>query len=80
MKANSLNERVFAQFCENNIEHYKTLVFHTEVTWLLKSNNLERLMNIWKPLKVLLNQQAKTAQEIESKYFISVIFSLLQEA
>ena len=41
-KANSLNERLFMQFCET--EKFKTLLLPTEVIWLLKGLSLKRFV------------------------------------
>ena len=45
VKANSLNDRLFIQFCET--EKFKTLLLHTEVRWLPKGLSLERFVNLW---------------------------------
>jgi len=48
VKSNSVNDRFFVQFCEN--ENFKTLLLHTDVRWLSKGLSLERLVNLWEPL------------------------------
>ncbi|CAI9717447.1 domain-containing 3-like [Octopus vulgaris] len=48
VKSNSVNNRFFMQFCED--EDFKTLLLHTEVRWLSKDLSLERLVNLWEPL------------------------------
>ena len=45
VKANSLNDRFFMQFCET--EKFKTLLLHTEVRWLSKGSSLKRFANMW---------------------------------
>ncbi|XP_014781353.1 SCAN domain-containing protein 3 [Octopus bimaculoides] len=48
VKSNSVNNRFFMQFCED--EDFKTLLLRTEVRWLSKGLRLERLVNLWEPL------------------------------
>ncbi|XP_029638882.1 SCAN domain-containing protein 3-like [Octopus sinensis] len=47
VKSNSVNNS-FMQFCED--ENFKTLLFPTEVRWLLKGLSPERLVNWWESL------------------------------
>ena len=75
-KANSLNDRLFMQFCET--EKFKTLLLHTEGRWLSKGSSLERFVNMWKQVINFLKfksqladsnykKQAGKAQEILEK-------------
>ena len=45
VKANSLNDRLFMQFCET--EKFKALLLNTQVKWLSKGSSLERFVNMW---------------------------------
>ena len=76
VKANYLNDRLFMQFCKT--EKFKTLLFHTEVRWLLKSLSLKRFVNLWEQVINFLKfksqmadsnykKQAGKAQEILEK-------------
>ncbi|CAI9715651.1 domain-containing 3-like [Octopus vulgaris] len=48
VKSNSVNNRYFRQFCED--EDFKALLLHAEVRWLSNGLILERLVNLWQPL------------------------------
>ena len=48
VKANSLNDRLFMQFCET--EKFKTLLLYTEMRWLSKDLILKRFVNLWKQI------------------------------
>ena len=76
VKANSLNDRLFMQFCET--ENFKTLLLHTEVRWLSKGLSLKIFVNLWKQVINFLKfksqmadsnykKQAAKAQEILEK-------------
>ena len=76
VKANSLNDRFFMQFCET--EKFKTLLLHTEVRWLSKGSSLKRFVNMWEQVINFLKfksqmadsnykKQAGKAQEILEK-------------
>ena len=39
IKSNSLNDRLFHQFCED--EEHQTLLMHTEVRWLSMDNTMD---------------------------------------
>ena len=45
VKANSLNDRLFMQFCET--EKFKTLLFYTKVRWLSKGLSLKIFVDLW---------------------------------
>ena len=57
VKANSLNDRLFMQFCET--EKFKTLLLHTKVRWLLKGSSLERFVNMWEQVINFLKSSPK---------------------
>ena len=76
VKANSLNDRLFMQFCET--EKFKTLLLHTEVRWLSKGSSHKRFVNMWEQVIDFLKfkfqmadsnykKQAGKAQEILEK-------------
>ena len=57
VKANSLNDRLFMQFCET--EKFKTLLLYTKVRWLLKGSSLERFVNMWEQVINFLKSSPK---------------------
>ena len=67
VKANSLNDRLFMQFCET--EKFKTLLLHTEVRWLSKGSSLERFVNMWEQvINFLKFNFAQLSQMADSNY------------
>ena len=59
VKANSLNDRLFVQFCKT--EKFKTLLLHTEVKWLSKGSNLEKFVNMWEQVMNFLKFKSQMA-------------------
>jgi len=47
IKAHPLNSRLFALLCEENDDLYKQLLLHTEVRWLSRGHNLQRLVDLY---------------------------------
>ena len=45
LKINSLNDRLFHQFCED--KEHETLLMHTEARWLSKGKWLIRIVELW---------------------------------
>ena len=84
VKANSLNDRLFMQFCET--KNFKTLLLHMEVRWLSKGLRLKRFVNLWEQVINLLKfksqmadcnniKQAGKAKEILEKLETAIIKS-----
>ena len=59
VKANSLNDRLFMQFCET--ENLNTLLLNTEVRWLSKGSRFERFVNMWEQVINFLKLESQMA-------------------
>uniref|UniRef100_K7EYD2 DUF4371 domain-containing protein n=1 Tax=Pelodiscus sinensis TaxID=13735 RepID=K7EYD2_PELSI len=59
VKNSSLNMRLFDALCTDLGADHKTLLFHTEVRWLSKSNVLSRLFELKDQVEIFLKQQKK---------------------
>ena len=65
VEANSLNDRLFMQFCET--EKFKTLLLHTEVRWLSIGSSLKRFVNMWKQVVNFLKFKSQMADSNSKK-------------
>ncbi|KAF2365106.1 Ribonuclease H-like domain [Trinorchestia longiramus] len=53
IKAHPLNYRLFAKLCEENDETFNQLLLHTEVRWLSRGDNLQRIAPCYKAKLVM---------------------------
>lgn len=46
IKSNTLSTRLFENLCTEMYSNHETLLFHTEILWLLKGNMLGRVYEV----------------------------------
>ena len=77
IKSNSLQDRLFCEFCKQNGEEFEWLVLHIEVRWLSKGNCLKHFIALWDPIVSFLADTQLGAKLLANKsdvFYLSDIF------
>ena len=80
IKSNSLQDRLFREFCKQNGEEFEWLVLHTEVRWLSKGNCLKHFITLWDSIVSFLADTQLGAKLLANKndvFYLSDIFEKL---
>lgn len=59
VKSSALNTRIFNVLCNELQSDHKTLIYHTEVRWLSKSNMLDRMYSLKSEIEIFLMSAGK---------------------
>ena len=80
IKSNSLQDRLFREFCKQNGEEFEWLVLHTEVRWLSKGNCLKHFIALWDSIVSFLADTQLGTKLLANKndvFYLSDIFEKL---
>ena len=81
IKGNSKTECMFHKFYEvNHLDHVR-LLLHTEVRWLSKRNCLKRIMELFEPLSVFLNNKSEMIllMTTDGKAYLSYLVDIFEK-